>query len=376
MKRSTDIQSSRQATLRAVIFHLVAWVLIIWFIGSETFNLEWGPFQRSRGPIWVPVIYGTALGAAIFYINTLWLIPLFFGQSNKLRYWILAILLLVSISAVEALIDMLYIESFESSEAMTRFNLLPRYNSWVVFFELFLIGFTGNLFCWVLAFAYRLPQDWLKSERQKRELEHDKLKSELNFLKAQINPHFLFNGINSIYHMIDAENRMARDTLHQFSGLLRYQLYECNEKFISLDKELHYIKNYLAIESIRKGEDAFIKADVTGAAQSIAHKKLKIAPLLITPFLENSFKFLSNHSNPKHNFLDFSLSIDENGVLEMYLVNSYDKTYLPDKKAGGIGLENVRRRLAILYPEEKHHLTLSQGTKTYTVNLTIVLNED
>ncbi|MFC2101523.1 sensor histidine kinase [Bacteroidota bacterium] len=228
-----------------------------------------------------------------------------------------------------------------------------------------------------MSFAYRIPKDWIKSEQQKRQLEQDKLRSELDFLKAQINPHFLFNGINSIYHMIGIDADAAKETLLQFSGLLRYQLYECSEEFISLPKELAYISNYLNIEEVRKGEDAMFTFDLPKDGSSSSLGNYKIAPLLISPFLENAFKYLSHHSDRKMNILFFKMEIHEPGILTMTLKNSHDpkiKTHYHG--AGGIGLENVKRRLSILYPDGKHDLKIEQDNEMYRVELMIKLNEN
>jgi len=154
-------------------------------------------------------------------------------------------------------------------------------------------------------------------------------------------------------------------------------LYECNENFIALDKELNYIMNYLRIEEVRKGEDANFNFHLPDLSQSSFDKSLKIAPLLITPFLENAFKYLSNHSNNEKNIVDFRLDIESGDILRLKLMNTYEKSHLPSiSKGGGIGLENVQRRLSLLYPDDKHSLVIRDDGTSYSVDLIIKLNEE
>ena len=147
-----------------------------------------------------------------------------------------------------------------------------------------------------------------KREQQKRQL----VELELKGIRAQMNPHFLFNGINSVYHLIGKNDTLARETLLQFSGLLRYQLYESNTHIL-LEKELDYVLKYIKIEETRRGSD--IRLDYEIQSQS---PKLKIAPLLLIPFIENAFKHCSNHIDSNANNITIKIEEVEKKLLEYH----------------------------------------------------------
>jgi len=170
---------------------------------------------------------------------------------------------------------------------------------------------------------------------------------------------------------------MAKDTLLKFSGLLRYQLYDCSINYISIEKELIYINNYINIEKVRKGEDAIFTFNLPDVNNNKAVKSCKIAPLLITPFLENAFKYLSHYSNRDKNFINLELVFLDDNILSMTLSNSYDSSFKIKKDSvGGIGLKNVKRRLNLLYPDKKHTLEITTTENIFLVELMLNLNED
>ncbi|WP_181899469.1 sensor histidine kinase [Flagellimonas nanhaiensis] len=352
--------------------HLLPWSIFVLLASSEAVGLIWGFFSRADGSIFFPVLYGTALGAVIFYLNLYHLIPKFFSQNKKLKYWAYGFLLVLLVCLLETVIDISVLTYRHGSQEN---GAEGQGDFWVSFVWVFANTTVANVACWIFAFAYRFPKDWIENERQKNQLEKDKLRSELGFLKAQINPHFLFNGINSIYHLIGADNDLAKETLLQFSGLLRYQLYECNVSFIPLTKELDYLKSYVKIEEVRKGEDAMF--DIKFPDEDEKLKPLKIAPLLISPFLENSFKYLSHNSDSSKNYVRMQMMIDGENKFRMVLVNSCDpKIKKKPESNGGIGLVNVKRRLNLIYPDKKHELEIVSSEHKFEVDLMIDLNEN
>jgi len=359
---------------KKIIKHLIPWSLFIALMNSESVGLAWGMFSRENGSILVPLMYGTAFGAVIFYLNIYYLIPKYYNNGGKLKYWLLGFVVFFGISLLEAGIDAIVLIKQNRDQLIMHLSESSNDDlmAWAII--VFMNVITSNFVCWIMAFAYKFPKDWLRNERQKHQLEQDRLRSELDFLKAQINPHFLFNGINSIYHLIGVDNEIAKSTLLQFSGLLRYQLYDCSVNYISLEKELNYIGNYIKIEEVRKGEDAIFTFNLPNIDEHESLKKYRIAPLLITPFLENAFKYLSHHSNKNKNFIKLDLTVSEDAILKMHLTNSYEGAFkLKDESIGGIGLVNVKRRLALLYPEGKHELQINHTENTYSVNLTLNL---
>jgi len=211
--------------------------------------------------------------------------------------------------------------------------------------------------------AVKLFFDRINSQRRMRAVEHQRLESELQYLKAQVNPHFLFNAINSVYFLIKKDPDKASETLIKLSDLLRFQLYDCSDEEIAIEKELEYLQNYIALEKLRKGDKIKVEYTPEGTLSGF-----QIAPFLLIPFLENAFKFVSNNANGL-NEIRFRLTRTDEGLMAVFY-NTHDA--LPKGPVGGIGLKNVKRRLELLYPN-RHTLSIEQTPTTYTVTLTLTL---
>jgi LytS/YehU family sensor histidine kinase len=192
------------------------------------------------------------------------------------------------------------------------------------------------------------------------EMAREKAEAELSFLKSQINPHFLFNSLNSVYFLINKENPEARQALHKFSDMLRYQLYEMNGAKIPIEKELNYLRDYVDLQKLRKDENYSV--DFTCSPDV---KGFSIEPLLLIPFVENAFKHISHKTNEK-NYVKLDME-RSNGHFVFTIENSKDIERTTEMH-GGIGLTNVKRRLELLYPG-KHELEISNDSNRYKVNL-------
>jgi hypothetical protein len=234
------------------------------------------------------------------------------------------------------------------------------------FSELFLNSLT-NIFIWVISLVgLKLMLDRIRFQKYIDGVEKEKIKTELDFLKAQFNPHFLFNSINSIYGNIDKRNSTARGMLLTFSEMLRYQLYECNTDSINIEKEITYIRNYVGLQESRKTDNLEINLQIDNNLEGFS-----IAPLLFITFIENAFKYVSHYEN-KINRINIRLNRN-NGNLFFYCTNTKEELNghsLPNHN--GIGIVNVKRRLELLYPE-KHELTLHSLDNFYEVKLKIQL---
>jgi two-component system, LytTR family, sensor kinase len=209
--------------------------------------------------------------------------------------------------------------------------------------------------------AVKLLLDYAGAQRRLGEMAREKAEAELNFLKSQINPHFLFNSLNSVYFLIDKENPDARRALHKFSDMLRYQLYECNGDKIPIEKEISYLEDYVDLQKLRREEQ-----DEVRFVCSDSVKDFSIEPLLLMPFVENSFKHLSHFSNGKKNLVTISAD-RQNGEFCFSVANTieYNSTKEP---VGGIGLKNVKRRLELLYAG-KHQLQIKEENDQFKIDL-------
>lgn len=222
-----------------------------------------------------------------------------------------------------------------------------------------------SLFFVLIIFVYRRANYYIKAYSDHRikaeELAREKIETELKFLKAQINPHFLFNAINNIYHLINEDKEKARDTLDEFSQMLRYQLYECNGDRVPLKKELEYLRNYIAVQNIRYSQQLKVEVDFPDNEM-----EAKIAPCLFLPLVENAYKFVGGDRQ-------ISLRLDQNqGWINFKSINSIDHSGLNGNygKNNGIGLENLNRRLKLLYPG-KHEIHIEKGEDRFEVNLKV-----
>jgi LytS/YehU family sensor histidine kinase len=219
-----------------------------------------------------------------------------------------------------------------------------------------------NIFIWVVCIVSgKLLIDRFRFQQYVDEMAKEKEKAELDFLNAQFNPHFLFNSINLIYGHIDKQNAIARNMLLTFSDMLRYQLYDCSNNSIGIEKEMTYIRNYVALQKARKEEtlvtDLFIDENTKG---------FMIAPLLFIAFIENAFKYVSNNDE-KENWVKISFK-KENDVLIFRSGNSKEANINNNIEHKGIGITNAKRRLALLYPH-KHELMINNSDDLYEVIL-------
>lgn len=205
-----------------------------------------------------------------------------------------------------------------------------------------------------------------ENERRKRRLEKENLQLQQHVLQSQLNPHFLFNTLNSIYGMSLAANKDTPEYVLRLADMMRYILYDCREGKVPLEKDIAFTENYVAMEMKR-----YPGADIRFTV-SRDNKDTRIAPLLLIPFVENSFKHGAHRFNDS-GFIHADLRV-ANDVLQFVVANDiFVVPGLQQKEAGGIGIENARKRLELSYPG-KHVLFIDNTGSKYKVSLTIILN--
>jgi len=343
-----------------VLLHLLYWFIVVIFF-LKYFELDLGFLIKEKGDFFWPVVYGAFFNAMIFYGTCFWLIPRYFNQANRQKFYLWAFVGFVIIVLAENFLDFWWIkevrtETYNTEEPST------------VFWTSLIFNIVINAFYYLIAFGYRLPIDKRRQERREAQLEKEKLEAELKFFKAQIDPHTLFNGMNSIYHLIDQNPEKAKDTVLKFSDLIRYQLYECNDDFIELEQEIKYLNNYLSINKVRKEEDAMINIDISQESDNVM-----IAPLIFTGFVENAFKYLSSHSEPERNILNLELK-DNEEFIHFKLSNTVDKGVEISEDKGGIGIENTINRLKLLYGKS-YDLSYGLRGQEYHVELKLPIRK-
>ncbi len=210
--------------------------------------------------------------------------------------------------------------------------------------------------------GFKFAWDASLKQKEVEELRTSVKESELQFLKSQINPHFLFNNLNNMYSHAIEQSPKTPSIILELSSVLRYMLYDCKEDFVALNKEIEHLKNFTQLNELQI-ED---RGKVTFATEQIPSGYL-IAPLILTVFIENAFKH-STASQSEDIFIDISMKINSDGQLDFECKNTYQADTNTEKLSNGIGLQNVKKRLQLLYPAA-HNLTIQDTKNNYFVHL-------
>jgi len=339
------------------LFYILTWMMASFIIMLINYN--------PRTP-WIPqwighmIILGSAL--PVCYYTAYKLTPRYL-YSRKIRAYIGYFLLSAFINAVLSFFFALYL--YQLVTGIQVFGSVLRIVS--LFPETLLIDISLiSISCIIKIIADRYFM-----EQRLLEIEKEKVTTELNFLRSQVNPHFLFNVMNTIYFQIDKTNSDARQSVEKFSEMLRYQLYECTTDKIQIKKELHYIKNYVAIQTLRMEKESDISLMIEEMEDFL------IAPLLILPIVENAFKHVSNFKTPAKNRIHLSIKNEDGKVFLIEAVNTYDQSNGQQKQllqSEGLGVQNLKRRLELLYPN-KHELSINKEAETYQTVLKLQYND-
>lgn len=234
--------------------------------------------------------------------------------------------------------------------------------------QIFAVGsFIGTQAIVIIAAGIKLMRHSYRIEQANQQLAHQTHLAELQVLKAQIHPHFLFNTLNNLYLLTLKQSVQAPDIVLKLSGLLNYMLYECNRPAVTLGQEISCILNYIELEKLRYGNRLSITVTVSGDADD-----QPIAPFLLIPLVENAFKHGSSQQTGRAN-IGLTVSIVEN-QLAFRLENSFDASFVPKTyNPVGIGLSNVRKRLQLIYPNA-HELLVHSESELFMVELNLDLD--
>ncbi|MEI7499679.1 MAG: histidine kinase [Bacteroidota bacterium] len=314
-----------------------------------------GPFKRADHTLFLPVSFGTMINLALFYTASLVLIPKFSKNKKTWEFIYLLFGLYAILSIGETYVDHLFFTYYYSSIRES-------------FFSQLMLNIAMNLIMLAIALGYGFTKNWLKGEKLKQALKQEKLLAELNFLKSQINPHFLFNVLNMAFSSATCNgDEKTADIIEKLSGLMRYMLYESNVDRVNLEREVEFLNNYIKLQKMRLSSDISTEVNFQ-VSGNINHNQ--IAPLILIPFIENAFKYGISLDQPG----EIMILLAVNGKqLEFKVQNKINvSTRAIDKKNSGIGLINVRKRLELLYPG-KHILDIDNTGGLYSVNLLMTL---
>lgn len=286
---------------------------------------------------------------AAILINYL-LFPSFFYKKKYLYFFLSLILVLASIIFIEEMIlEKIYFPDTRGKRFLGIFYSLID----VLPVTSILVGFK---FGW----------DALIKQREVEYLKNAIQESELQFLTSQINPHFLFNNLNNLYSYAIENSPKTPEIILELSSVLRYMLYECREKYVPLAKEVKHLEDFINLNEMQieeRGEVRFSKENIQSVHQ--------IAPLILIVFIENAFKH-STASQSEQIKIDVKIALKEGNILEFFCKNSFQPMSNTDNLSKGIGLENVKKRLELIYPNS-NQLDIQKSDKEYIVNLKIEL---
>lgn len=335
--------------------HILLWCLVglIFYFGTR--GTDYKPGLYISQAVLVPIF-----SMIPFYGTAYYIIPRFL---YKKRYLMLVPVLVIFI-LLNDLLQFVVIRSI-----LNLFdNHLPIIPEKEEMRTLLYLGFWNNCLCVFIAGGLKILSDHLRMEKKLAQSEKEKIATELSFLKNQVNPHFLFNVMNTIYFQIDKGNTAARTTVEKFADMLRYQLYECNADVISLEKEINYLKNYVQVQLLRMEKETNISFSAEGDFSQVT-----IAPLLLLPLVENAFKHVSHFANASDNVILIEIKyIKPLFVLKvMNTVDDKSSTKLLLNE-GGLGLQNVKRRLELIY-SDKFNIEHGHQPGRYSTSLQIHL---
>lgn len=339
---------NRSFFLKYNLQHILFWMLIfgLWFY------LRYQDYESQSIAFQVTLLKVLDL-AGMVYLTNYFLIPQLLYKKRYVLFVILLVLMILLSSVLKVYLIGLILNQpvlFDFSESLKT----KIYEN--VISDFFLVAAGA---------AFKLIFDYLRMQQNLAHVAKEKAEAELNFLKSQINPHFLFNSLNSVYFLINKDNAEARNALHKFSEMLRYQLYEANGDKIPVEKEIGYLKDYMDLQQLRKDDRYSVQFN---CADDV--KGFMIEPFLLLPFVENAFKHLS-HFSDKANFVRVDMTLS-NGFFVFNVENSREPEKFNAQKQGGIGLANVKRRLELLYPGQ-HKLEIKDTGTTYSIKLNLQL---
>jgi two-component system, LytTR family, sensor histidine kinase AlgZ len=290
----------------------------------------------------------------ISYLNYFVLLPRFLSRKNWWWYILEFIGPFAFVIFLRVVIQRYIVDGFTHQE---RYFYSPTFIVQTVVITLFIVVFIGFL---------RFVSDWFEFEAKKKEVENESLVAELNFLKAQINPHFLFNTLNNLYYLAYSNSPNTTEVISKLSVVMRYMIYESNHPRVLLDKEIEYLENYISLERLRLNGQTTINFQVLGDTS-----RVEIVPLILITFLENAFKHgVTNTSDAS--WINVIIDVKDN-TLNYTVDNSKTPGTGVNSGKSGIGLYNVNRRLDLLY-KNNYELKVSDESDHYYIHLKLDLS--
>ncbi|HEY4062712.1 MAG TPA: histidine kinase [Puia sp.] len=362
-----------------VIIHVLFWLGIYYAMKALTtssFQIlvthNNGPTQSMNGHTmfrYAWIVLGVLM--LLFYGNILWLFKKVIRLKSKVQgvtliigWWML--LFAINYGVIRLVADSSGSESHPHAGSPGPQGTVFSADDWMS-----MQGVMVALFLSVLgiAAAYFFIREWIRNDLKRSQAEAHQLSTEIRFLRSQVNPHFLFNTLNNLFSMAQKRgNDELADGVSKLSGMMRYMIYESNTESVALQKEIEYLEDCIALNKLRyAGSEVSVSFRYPEPA---AIADVPVAPMLFIPFLENAFKH--GISIGHHSRIDLAISINQKKLTFTCENTDHSAVKKLAEEKGGIGLENVQRRLELVYPG-RHVLRTEQTDKKYSINLQIEL---
>nr|WP_199000799.1 histidine kinase [Flavobacterium sp. ASV13] len=358
------IDTIRNTNSNKILFHCMIW---IFFILTSLIQFYESPFKINND------FYAQWFtGIILFYLNYFYLVPALLLQK---KYWLYFVFVLVLI----AIFMIIRINYFIPEFKHIRPRMMPPEDLKLIYKRTNIRGVMvtrqplffkiGPSFFYILIITIsaiiRTLTEFYNNQQNKLIAETHRTNTELIYLRKQTNPHFLFNSLNSIYSLAHKKSDLVPDAIVTLSELMRYMLYETDNKTVALEKEINYIQNYIELQKLRLNNIEDIVINVHGDT-----KNKHIEPLLLISFVENAFKYGTDYKGAAH--VKIKVFILDNS-LDFWIENTIEN-YVKDPENSGIGLVNIQNRLDLLYPNA-HQLTITQDNQYYRVHLNLELDK-
>lgn len=329
-----------------VLHHVLFWMVYFFDFYSNIAIAAFDPNKEISEFIYTTKYWVYLTDFIIIYINLYLIIPYFLMKDKFGKFFILSFLSFV----------------FDITISVYNCDCLPEgYGVWDFLYK-FVNSSQNTIFFAGSAIGLKWFKIWIKTQKRIKDLENESLKTELNYLKSQMNPHFLFNTLNNIYVQTKIDHVNASQTILKLSDLLRYQLYDCSKDRVKLSSEIDYLKNYLELERIRKSKIQ-INFNIDGKVNG-----LMIPPFIFIPFIENAIKHGTTGADA---YINIDLSIHDKELI-FVVKNSVHET-IRCVSQGGLGLANVKRRLQLLFTD-RHDLIIEESKNAYNIKLILDLS--
>jgi LytS/YehU family sensor histidine kinase len=340
-----------------IFINVLVWVIILSFpFMLATRDGSFVQLDKYVVYSWIPVMFMLA-----FYFNYYFLIDkLIFEKRRLLLFLLCNFVMIIIVASCSHILQNIYLTRIVDavSAPVEKFTLA----TYIIRDGLVLMLVIG------LSVALKMVLAWQEHQSERTRLESEKRNAELQNLRSQLNPHFLFNTLNNIYSLTGSNPDKAREAIHSLSSILRYILYN-SETLVPLDKEFGFIRSYIELMRLRQTENMTIETSLPDDEQVIT-----IAPLMFIALIENGFKHGVSPTEPS--FVRIAITIDRNKKGRQIVTCRVENSFYPkadtDRSGSGIGIGNLRRRLALLYPKQ-HTLSMDREGNTYIAQLTITL---